>query len=71
MVWLEGDCNNTIRCLKGISPPSWTISNIITKARDIIYSFENCHISHGYGEVNAIANWVANVAVRLDGMITL
>ena len=35
-IWVEGDSLNIINCFKNIYPPSWTISNIISKARHII-----------------------------------
>ena len=28
-LWLEGDSNNIIRCMKGITQPSWSIANLI------------------------------------------
>ena len=68
-IWIEGDSLNIINCLKNTNPPSWTISNIIAKARKIINSFQNCFISHNYREVNGLADWASNVACGNDRKI--
>ncbi|XP_059068697.1 uncharacterized protein LOC131859155 [Cryptomeria japonica] len=69
-VWLKGDLNNIIRCLKGLSPPSWTIKNIISFSKEIIKSLEWCVISYNHRETNSMADWVANMIVRVDQMIS-
>ena len=68
-IWIEGDSLNIINCLKKIYPPSWKISNIITKAGYIINSFQNCIISHNYREENGLADWASNVACCNDQKI--
>lgn len=65
-VWLEGDPNNIVQCLKGLSSPSWTIKNIISQAKEIINSLELCIVSHNYRETNTIVDWVANMAIYAD-----
>lgn len=65
-VWLEGDSNNIVQCLKGLSSPSWTIKNIISQAKEIINSFKLCVVSHNYRETNTVADWAVNMAVRAD-----
>lgn len=69
-LWIEGDSNNIIKCLKGTSKPSWTINNIIKATKDLINTFEKCFISHIYREANGSTNWAANVAVIQHKMIT-
>jgi ribonuclease HI len=69
-VWLEGDSLNIINCLNMVTPPSWTIENIINKAKYIINSFEACVITHNYREVNKVADWVANVVCRSNEIVT-
>ena len=51
-VWVEGDSLNIINCLNKITKPSWTISNIISWAINIINSFEMCIILHNFREEN-------------------
>ena len=68
-VWIEGDSLNIINFLKKIYPASWTISNIISKARHIINSFQNCIISHNYREANGLADWASNVPCCNDQKI--
>lgn len=69
-LWIERDSNNIIKCLKGISKPSWTINNIIKAARDLINTFDKCFISHIYRKANSPANWAANMAVTHNNMAT-
>lgn len=68
-IWIEGDSLNIINCLKKINPPSWTISNIISKVGYIINSFQNCIISHNYREANGLVDWASNVACCNDQKI--
>lgn len=68
-LWIEGDSNNIIKCLKGTSKTSWTINNITKATRDLIDTFEKCFISHIYHAANGSVDWAANVAVIQDKMI--
>ena len=68
-IWIEGDSLNIINCLNKINPPLWTINNIISKAFNIINSFQNCIISHNYREANGLANWASNVVCCNDHKI--
>lgn len=65
-LWIEGDSNKIIKCLKGTSKPSWSIHNIITSTIDLISTFKNCHISHIYWEANGSVDWAANAAVKSE-----
>lgn len=65
-LWLEGNSNNIINCLKEISKPSWTIDNIIQEIESILNTMENYFISHVYRESNKTVDSIANVAVRLN-----
>ena len=51
-IWVEGDSLNIINCLNKITQPSWTISNIISKAINIINSFQTCIMTHNSREAN-------------------
>ena len=51
-VWVEGYTLNIINFLNKITKPSWTISNIIFQAINIINSFEICVITHNFREEN-------------------
>lgn len=62
-LWLEGDSLNIIMCLKGKTEPSWSIENIIFKAREIIASFKFIIIKHGFREQNLIADGLENFGV--------
>lgn len=62
-LWLEGDSLNIIKCLKGEIEPSWTIENIIFKAREIISSFKSIIIEHAFREKNIIADGLANLGI--------
>lgn len=62
-LWLEGDSNNIIKILNGISSPSWMIANIITETRVTLSKFESVHITHMYREANSVADWFANKGV--------
>lgn len=65
-LWLEGDSNNIIKCLKGEHPPSWNIINIFEETKQILNSFEKVYISNEYRESNSISDWMANDAVKSD-----
>lgn len=69
-IWIEGDSNNIIKCLKGTFKPSWSINNIIKATRDLINTFEKSYMSHIYREVNGSTDWAANAVVNQDEMIT-
>ena len=68
-VWVEGDSLNIINCLNKITKPSWTISNIISQAINIINSFEICIILHNFREANRAVDWAANVACMSEQKI--
>jgi ribonuclease HI len=55
-LWLEGDSNNIIHCIRGETDPSWTISNIIEEIKAKIRLFDKVHISHVFQEANAVAD---------------
>ena len=69
-LWLEGDSNNIINCIKHISHPSWTIANIIEEIHAILDKFESVHVTHVFREVNPVADWFTNEVVRLDKLLT-
>ena len=66
---MEGDSLNIIDCLNKVTQPSWTISNIILKAINIINSFQTCIISHNFREANHTTDWAVNVAFFSDHKI--
>lgn len=55
-LWLEGDSNNIINSIKGISSPSWLIGNIIEETRDTLEKFENVHVTHVFREANLVVD---------------
>ena len=55
-LWLEGDSKNIIDCIKCITQPSWTISNIIEGTRAIMDKFERVYVTHVFREVNSMAD---------------
>lgn len=69
-LWLKGDSNNIIRCIKGITQPSWSIADLIEETRNLVQNFECVHITHVYREANLVADWFANEAFRLDKVMT-
>lgn len=68
-LWLEGDSKNIINSINGISPPSWSISNIIEETCDTLAKFEKVHVTHAFREANPIADWFANKGVGFDKMM--
>ena len=69
-LWLEGDSNNIIRCIKFITQPSWSIANIIEETRSILEYFECVYVTHVYREANTMEDWFSNEAVRQDKLMT-
>ena len=65
-LWLEGESNNIIRCIKGDLHLAWTITNIIEEICTKLGKFECIHVSHEYREANSVANWFTNEAVKKD-----
>lgn len=55
-LWLEGDSRNIINTINGISPPSWSIENIIVEIRATLTKFEKVHVTHAYREENSFAD---------------
>lgn len=47
-LWLEGDSLNIINCINDLTPPSWTIENIIEDLRADSGKFKKNFISHTY-----------------------
>lgn len=68
-VWIEGDSNNIIQCLKGKQKPSWSISYWIEDSIDIIRSFKKYYISHIYREGNGVTDLSTNYGVKRDKII--
>ena len=68
-LWLEGDSKNIIDCIKCITQPSWTISNIIEGTHTIMDKFERVYVTHVFREVNFVADWFANEGVRWDELM--
>lgn len=65
-MWIEGDLNNVIQCLKEKSSPSWMSENIINASKNIINTFKEFNISHNYREGNCVANYFAITEVRIN-----
>ena len=59
-LWLEGDSNNIIKCLRGEHPPSWSIKNMMEEMKNILLSFKRVFASHVYRKGNGAADWMAN-----------
>ena len=70
-LWLEGDSNNIIRCIKGVIQPSWTIANIIEEILSTLRNFDSLHVNHEYREVNSMADWFTNEVVKQDKVMIL
>ena len=69
-LWLEGDSKNIINTINGISPPSWSIANIIAETRATLTKFEKVHVTHVYREANPVADWFANAGVNAATNLT-
>lgn len=69
-LWLEGDSKNIIDCLRGKSPPSWTIKSWIDDAILTLAKFDKVKISHAYREANAVADFFSNEGVRSNDLRT-
>lgn len=67
-LWLEGDSKNIINNINGISPPSWTITNIIDETCAILTKFEKVHVTYVFREANLVADWFANIGVGADNV---
>ncbi len=65
-IWLEGDSKNIINNINGISPPSWSIANIIDETRATLTKFEKVHVTHAFREANLVANWFTKKGVGAD-----
>lgn len=65
-VWIEEDSNNIIQFLKGKSSTSWKIKNIINASKNLINTFKEFYITHNYRERNSVANYFANIGVRIN-----
>lgn len=52
--------------LEGETEPSWSIENIIFKAREIIASFKVIIIEHAFREKNLVADGLANLGVNSE-----
>ena len=65
-LWLEGDSNNIIKCLKGEHYSFWSIKNMVEETKQILLTFERVYVSHEYREENLAANWMANEVVKRD-----
>lgn len=63
-LWLEGDSLNIINCINGLTPPSWTIANIIEDLKSDLEKFKKTYISHIYREENAMVDWFTNEAIK-------
>lgn len=68
-LWLEGDSNNIINSIKGISPTLWLIGNLIEETRDTLVKFENVYVTHVLREANPGADWFANKGVGSDKLL--
>ncbi len=55
-LWLEGDSNKIIRCIKGITQPSWTIANLIEETHTFLDNFKCVHVTHVYKEDNPMVD---------------
>ena len=69
-LWLEGDSKNIINTINGISPPSWSIANIIAETRATLTKFEKVHVTHVYREANPFADWFSNTGVDAASNMT-
>ena len=63
-LWLKGDSLDIINCLKGVVPPSWTIQKLIEETRADLGKFKKVHRGYVYKEVDPVADWFANEAMR-------
>lgn len=64
MVWIEGDSNSIIKCLKGENRDSWTIENLIKSSIEIIQIFERSFISHAHRKLNTMVDCLANLGMK-------
>ena len=55
-IWLEGDSNNIIKCLRGEHPLSWSIKNMMEETKDILHSFKKVYVSHVYHDANVVVD---------------
>jgi len=55
-LWLEGDLNNIIKCIKGNSHSSWLITNLIDETCKTLAKFDRVHVTHIFYEANLVAN---------------
>ena len=69
-LWLEGDSRNIINILNNKHDPAWNISNILSESKEGLNFFHNVFISHNYCEKNILADWMANMAIQSNDIIT-
>lgn len=62
-LWIESDSLNIINYLNGVTPPSWTIANIIKYFLDIVNKLQYFKISHEFQEGNQVENYFTNLGV--------
>ena len=69
-IWLEGDSRNIVNILNNKNDPAWNTSNLLWEFKEDLNFFQNVFISHNYHETNTCANWMANLAIKSNDIVT-
>lgn len=69
-LWLEGNFKSIVNILHDKNDPTWEIYNLLKDYKNDLKIFYKVFISHNYHETNTLADWMTNLVVKSNDIVT-